>query len=270
MTTQPQTWHLDEAVLTAWAEGRLNPAAESAVETHLTGCGRCQQLARTPAEVNDLVMSQVTARIRARDGWAVRTVKRLGVSSEDLVLLGGTSGLVVPWSIGVGGAIFSALVSAWTPAYSDTVFWLLAPLVPMLAVVAAFDATDPLRELSEVTPYPKLRLALLRTLACLLVSLPTMLAVGLATPVLAGLGWVWLLPSLGLTSAALALLTRLDSRSTATTVAVAWSVVVLVAQERHRLDGLSTAPAQLAFALIAVGLIAILPKQWLSPDGARR
>ena len=120
---------------------------------------------------------------------------------------------MVPWAVAVGFAVVSACVVALAglgAAGPDMAFLALVPLVPVLAVVAPYDALDPLREVVAATPYSKLRLALFRATAALAVAVPATMTIGFVVP-----DWMtsvsWLAPSLGLTVAALVLLTWLEA-----------------------------------------------------------
>ena len=96
----------------------------------------------------------------------------------------------------------------------------------MLAVVAAYDATDPLRHLTGTTPASALRTALLRSVAALTIAVPLTIAVGLLVPGLRDLAGTWVLPGLALTSGSLVLLTRWTARVTFPVVAAGWLVLV--------------------------------------------
>jgi len=134
----------------------------------------------------------------------------------------------------------------------------MAPLVPVLAVAAAYDALDPLRELTAPTPYSTLRLALLRATASLAVALPVTAAIGLVVPGLQDLAWVWLAPSFGLTLAALVLLTWWEAPVAAAMVCAVWVGSVVVVRTRGTVDVLTAPVAQVAFAAAGIALAATL------------
>ncbi len=109
-------------------------------------------------------------------------MRRLGVAPDDVVVVSAADAFLVPWAVAVGFAVVSACVvglAGLGPASRDAAFLALAPLVPVLAVVASYDALDPLREVMAPTPYSKLRLALLRATAALAVAVPATMAIGL-------------------------------------------------------------------------------------------
>jgi hypothetical protein len=186
----------------------------------------------------------------------VRLLQRLGVRGDDLVLLSAGDSLLVPWAAAVGFAIACAClvgISGLAPVNQDAVFLAMAPLVPVLAVVVSYDALDPIREVTAPTPYSKLRLALLRAAASLVVALPATAAIGLVIPGMDDLAFVWLAPSLGLTLAALVLLTWWEAPVTGAMVGSLWVGAVIVVRTTTTVDVLAVPVAQAAF--VAAGLV---------------
>jgi hypothetical protein len=106
----------------------------------------------------------------------------------------------------------------------------LAPLVPVLAVAAAYGSTaDRSQRVLAVSPLAGLRLALIRTTSVLAISVVITLSVSLLNP---AAGWwrvAWLLPALATTTTSLALTPRLGTRRAAVAVAVMWVAAVLSA-----------------------------------------
>jgi hypothetical protein len=255
MTT---TWHVSEAAWQAYAAGTLDPAAEASVETHVIGCGRCQAAAR--GQVAPETTAAIWASVRAtveRPGlaWPLRALRRLGVPEDDLVVVGASGALALVAAVAVGAALAAALVTGFAGIRSDLVFMALVPLVPVLAVVAEFDATDDLRELAVAAPFSKLRIALLRSGAALAIAVPVTAAIGYVVPHLDQLAFVWLLPSLGLTLGALVLQTWFDPWVSGGAVAAGWVTVAAVARSA---DALSSAGVQVGYAVVSVVLIGLL------------
>jgi Putative zinc-finger len=257
-------WHVDDRVWEAYANGRLDPAAEASVETHVTGCADCRTAARgyAPAATAATVWTGVRETITAPAPSApFRLLQRLGVRGDDLVLLSAADSLLVPWAAAVGFAIACACVVGFAgldPVNQDAVFLAMAPLAPVLAVVVSYHALDPIREVTAPTPYSKLRLALLRAAASLVVALPATAAIGLVIPGMDDLAFVWLAPSLGLTLGALVLLTWWEARVTGAMVASLWVGVVLVVRTNGTVDVLTVPVAQAAFAAAGFVLAAAL------------
>lgn len=258
------SWHLEEHTWEAYAAGRLDPVAEASVEAHVTGCAQCRDAARstvTPAQTTavwDAVRTSIAEPVLPAP---LRLLRRLGTPTQDLVVVSAADSLLVPWAAAVGFAVLSACVvglAGLSPANQDAVFLSLAPLVPVLAVALAYDALDPLREVSLVTAYSKLRLALLRATATLAVAVPATLAIGLVVPGMQDLAFAWLLPSLGLTTGILVLLTWLEAPYAGALVAGGWVAVVLVVRSGWDVRVLTSASAQLACVALALLLGAML------------
>lgn len=256
------TWHVDDALLEQYAQDRLGLAAAASVETHLTACAQCRAAVarciptRSAGEVWMRVRAEIAAPRRPR---VVRLLRRAGLRDADAVVLATSRALHVPWVLAVAGAVGFAVAAATAGETRGRVLLVLvAPLLPALAVLAAYDTTDPVRELVETTPASKLRLALLRTLVALLGSLPPLLIVGLAVT---GRGLeflVWVLPALALTALALLLLTWWTVRTTAGVLVLGWVVTCVGIGSRELVVGLGQAPAQvgsLVVAAVAVGVL---------------
>ena len=182
------SWHVEAHVWEAYADGRLDVVAEASLESHVSGCPQCRSAARssvTPAEtaaVWDAVRTTIAEPLLPAP---LRLLRRLGVPAHDLVAVSAADSLLVTWATAVGFAALSACLVGLLgldPVDQDAAFLALSPLVPVLAVVAAYDALDPLREVALATAYSKLRLALLRATAALSVAVPATLAIGYVVP----------------------------------------------------------------------------------------
>lgn len=251
-------WHLEQSTWEAYATGRLDPVAEASVEAHVTGCAQCRDAARStiaPAQTAaawEAVRTSITEPVLPAP---LRLLRRLGTPTDDLVVVSAADSLLVPWAVSVGFALVSACVVALAglnPADQNAVFLMLAPLVPVLAVVMAYDALDPLREVCLATPYSKLRVALLRAAATLAVAAPVTLALGLLVPNMQDLASVWLLPGLGLTTGLLLLLTWLAAPVAGTIVAGTWVGLVVVLRSGWDVLVIASPAAQLGCLGLAV------------------
>ncbi len=256
------SWHVDGPVWEAYAAGRLDPVAELSLESHLTGCPDCRAAAR--AQIAPTVVDEVWTHVRQTISAPTptlphRAMRRLGVRPDDAVVVSAADAFLVPWAVAVGFAVVSACVvglAGLGPAGRDAAFLALVPLVPVLAVVASYDALDPVRELVEATPYSKLRLALLRATAALAVAVPVTMTIGLVVPNMDDLALSWLAPSLGLTLAALVLLTWFEAWVTGALMASAWVTVVALLRTDDRVDALTTPFGQVAF-VVGAGVLAL-------------
>jgi hypothetical protein len=257
------SWHIDEPTWHAYTAGRLDPAAEAAVETHVTACPDCRAGARVlmpdPEPLWQAIHAEIT---RPRLPGLLRGLARLGVPEDDLVVLAGARDLLLSWSVAVGAAVLCAIVTGLTPTLlpggPEAFFLILAPLVPVLAVVATYDATDPFREVTEASPFSKVRLALLRTSAALTAAVPLTVAVALIVPNLKGYFATWLLPGLALTVATLILLHWLTAWVACGVTSVGWIAAASVAAGNGTIDAVATTAGQACFAVAVVVLAALL------------
>jgi hypothetical protein len=258
------SWHLEQDTWQAYAAGRLDPVAEASIEAHVTGCRQCRDAARAvvpPAQTTavwDAVRTSVAQPVLPAP---LRPLRRLKVPEHDLVVVSAADSLLVPWVVAVGFAVLSTCLvglAGLSPANQDAAFLALAPLVPVLAVAMAYDALDPLREVSLATPYSQLRLALLRATAALAVAVPVTLVLGLVIPGMQDTVFAWLLPSLGLTTGLLVLLTWLEAPLAGAVVAGSWVALVGVLRSGWDVLVLTSVSAQLAFVAPALVLAATL------------
>lgn len=258
------SWHVEPHTWKAYAAGRLDPVAEGSIEAHVTGCAQCRDAVRTtvPTAQTTAVWDAVRTTIAEPVLPApLRLLRRLGVPTHDLVVVSAADSLLVPWAATVGFALLSACLVGLTglsPTNQDAAFLGLAPLAPVLAVALAYDALDPLREVCLATPYSTLRLALLRATATLAVAVPATLAIGLVVPGMQDLALAWLLPSLGLTTAVLVLLTWLEAPYAGALVGGAWVALVVVLRSGWDVLVLTAPMAQLACSVLAVFASAVL------------
>ncbi len=181
----------------------------------------------------------------------LRLLRRVGLGAEDAALLGASQSLRGPWTLATVVVLCFAVAASWPGAVLGKALYLLvAPLVPVLGVVGAFAATDPLTELTNATPYSKMRLALLRTLAVVTATVPLVVVMG----GVAHVGWLsvaWLGPAFGLTLTALVALTWWPPWVTGTGASIVWAVVVAVAFERHDLTAAIQLQAQICYLIVA-------------------
>ena len=233
------TWHADTALLTQYASGELDAARAYSLEAHLLACDVCRsgvgelsdraQLDRMWAEVTEAVDAP-------KPGIVERGLVRLGVRDHVVRLLAATPSLRLSWLgaevLALGFAVIAAnsAITERGRSLGTFLFLVVAALLPVGGVAAAYGpGLDPTYEVSLASPMRSFGLLMTRAAAVLETS--TVLA-GVAALALPGMGWTtvaWLLPSLGLTLASLALATRLRPLVAAGSVTVAWAAVSMIA-----------------------------------------
>jgi hypothetical protein len=131
-----------------------------------------------------------------RPGWVQRILLKLGLTHSDSLIIASGPTLRVPWILGTIGVLFFVLAAT---VYSDInaqgLFLLVAPLIPLAGVAVAYGpAADPSYEAVLTSPYPMVRLALLRTVSVLTTSVPLVIGAGLLLPTSTLVAVAWLLP----------------------------------------------------------------------------
>ncbi len=268
MSTAP--WHIDRALLAAYARGEVDDADAFSVEAHIVNCGSCQAAASaavvpTRMDANWLEIEDVLD--APRTGFVEDLLTRLGVPGHVARLLAATPSLTLSWFGAVAVALAVAVAGAQQGERGLALFLCIAALAPVAGVAASFTrGLDPTHELGLAAPLSSVRLLLLRTVAVLAATI-TLTAIGaLALP---GLGWTaaaWLLPALGLTLASLALATYVTHTTAFATVSGIWLAAAIAGAVRPgealaAFDG----TVQLVFAVVvaAAGLVLALRHECL-------
>lgn len=224
------TWHADERLLEGYARGETDQADSMALEVHLAQCTTCRKTLAQCVDAESLqqgweaIRSAIDAPHR---GPFEALLVKAGVAEATARLVAATPSLRASWLAAVTVALGFAVVAAYQATAGLLLFLVLAPLLPVAGVAAAYGpGVDPTYEIGLAAPLSSLRLLLLRTAAVL--SVTTVLA-GLAGLTLPGLNWTaaaWLLPALGLTLGSLALSTVIAPLRAAQLVSLAWVVIV--------------------------------------------
>jgi hypothetical protein len=264
MTTME--WHLDTDTIAAYRADALSPAMAASLEAHVIACAECRALvhAHTDALRATANWAAIADRVdEPRRTVAERVLGRLGARDHVVRLLVLTPVFRVAWfgalAIVSTLAIFS---SADNPMLrgdrGSFAFLVLAPIVPLLGIGAAFDRRgDPARELTEASPFSAFELLLIRSTAVLVGSAVITAVASVALPHDASAA-VWLLPALGLTTATLALARWFAVTAAAGTLSGMWLLAAAVtarsdAATRLIADYPPFRPGgQLAFLLLAV------------------
>ncbi len=258
MTT---TWHADEAMLAAYADGTIDDARASSIEAHLLACDACRVAVAVDADHAWLerMWVEVAEVVDApRAGAIERGLRRLGVREHIGRILAATPSLRLSWLIAEAVALGQAVVLAnlaHGDVREDLAMWgflVLAALLPVLGVAFAYGpGVDPTYEIGVSAPMPAARLLMVRATAVLVASVAIAALGAVALP---WRGWealAWLLPSLGLALAALALSTAIHHRLAVGIVVGSWIVVAVSLQwaSGDRFAAFRAGP-QLAFAVL--------------------
>ncbi|HYQ65388.1 zf-HC2 domain-containing protein [Actinophytocola sp.] len=249
------TWHLDPEAIHRYARGAAPPALAASAEAHLMGCAACRDGLTSFVDTRraETIWHEVVDRVDApRRSGPERLLTRLGVGEATARLVAATPTLRGPWLLAVAGVLALAASAAQVDERFLRMFLVIAPLGPLAGVAVAFaGGLDPTREIGLAAPYSGLRLLLIRTAAVLAVTVPIVAAAGFALP---GANWPagWLLPTAGLTCAALALTARVPPVVAVGVVASAWVLVTAPAAVAGHLDVAFGAGAQLCWLAVAV------------------
>jgi hypothetical protein len=252
-------WHLDDDTLRRYVE-RVDSLAEGAsAEQHLLSCGPCRARVNTAATVDDFAVVDLAAVWgRTRDTVEVprpsvfeRLLRVAGLPAHEARLVAVASAFRGVWLAGVAAVLaFAALAAVAGHARGLWLFLAVAPVVPCLVVASSYDPwMDPALEPELVTPYPALRLILLRTIAVLALALPAVLLLGLVIP--GEEPFAWLLPAVGFVAVVLAASTWVSPLRAAIAVSSFWVAVVWLLAAR------SGSPAEMLQGRGQAGFLAL-------------
>jgi hypothetical protein len=255
------TWHIDDQMLALYMDGRMSEVPAFSLEAHVLACADCRR------SVADQVDSQRGEQIwqglldsvgQSEPGPGERFLSGLGVPAHVARLFALTPSVGLSWILAVVAALaFAVFASQGTGG--PLPFLVLAPLVPVLGVVASYQRRlDPLYEIGIASPVGGFRLMLIRATAVLLASIVVAAIAALGLPEIR-FSAVWLLPALFLTVLTLILSTVMQTASAAVVASAIWVGGVItaevIASEPYIAFG---GTAQLVFAVFAVLLMAAL------------
>jgi hypothetical protein len=259
-------WHLDDDTLRRYVERTDSLAEGASAEQHLLSCEPCRARVNAAASVIELsVIDFAAVWDHTRDAIEVprpsvfeRLLRTAGLPAQEARLVAVASAFRGVWLAGVAAVLaFAALAAAVGHARGVWLFLAVAPIVPCLVVASSYDPwMDPALEPELVTPYPALRLILLRTIAVLALALPAVLLFGLFIPTEEP--FAWLLPAVGFVAVVLAASTWVSPLRSAIAVSSAWlAVVSLLAARPGSADALLQARAQAGFLALAAASFSI-------------
>ena len=229
------TWHVGDPLMQRWINHMETPQQAASVEQHLVTCAHCRDRVRHAVREDcglllpdlDAVWTRIRDSVELpRPSRFERILCRVGLPACDARLVATADAFRGSWMIGVLLVLaFVVLAAEFGQAGGRTVFLMVAPLLPSGAVALSYDPLiEPALEQELVTPYPRPRLVVLRTIAVLAVGLPIVVALSPFTP--GGGSFLWLLPAAGFVPAVLALSTWMAPLRAVAAVTVAWVVVV--------------------------------------------
>src|SRR5690242_5466782 len=254
-------WHLDDDALRRYVERTDSLIEGASAEQHLLSCEPCRSRVNAAASMIELsVIDLAMVWDRTRDAVEVprpsvfeRLLRGVGLPAQEARLVAVASAFRGVWLVGVAAVlVFAALAAAFGHARGVWLFLAVAPIVPCLVVASSYDPwMDPALEPELVTPYPALRLVLLRTIAVLALALPAVLLFGLAVP--GDTAFAWLLPAVGFVAVVLAASTWVSPLRAAIAVSTAWlALVSLLATRPGSPDAVIQGWAQAGFLGLAV------------------
>jgi hypothetical protein len=218
-------WHVGDDLLRRYVTRNDSVAEGASVEQHLLACAECR--ARVGAAAG--VIDQAVVWDRTRDQLELprpsafeRLLQWAGLPAHEARLIAVASAFRGVWLVAAAAILaFAGLAAASAHGHGTWLYLAVAPIVPCVVVAASYDPwLDPALEPELATPYPVLRLILLRTIAVLVLALPAMLLIGLAVPGPAPLAW--LLPAVGFVAVVLAASTWVSPLQAAVAVSSGW------------------------------------------------
>jgi len=259
-------WHLDDGALRRYVERTDSLIEGASAEQHLLSCEPCRSRVNAAASMIELsVIDLAMVWDRTRDAVEVprpsvfeRLLRGVGLPAQEARLVAVASAFRGVWLVGVAAVLaFAALAAAFGHTRGVWLFLAVAPVVPCLLVASSYDPwMDPALEPELVTPYPALRLVLLRTIAVLALALPAVLLSGLVVP--GETAFAWLLPAVGFVAVVLAASTWVSPLRAAIAVSLAWlGLVSLLATQPGSPDAIVQGRAQAGFLVLAAASFVI-------------
>ena len=205
-------YHLTPGIVDLYRVSHLSFEQEASVEAHLLACAACRALlspAIDPQRLETIWDEVVERALTPRPNPVERFLTRCGLSEATVRVVTTTPSLRLAWTLALMAVLVFALMAAGTGEQGVRWFLVVAPLLPVAGVACAYGpAADPAYELTVAAPYHTVRLILARSCAvigtCVFLTGLTSLFLPAGAPAVA-----WLLPSLALSAATLALATRI-------------------------------------------------------------
>lgn len=250
------SWHVQSELLERYARGDADTTEAFSVEAHLPCCPQCTGQIAALADSARLTRAWegLEAKLDApRRGPVEAGLVRLGVPEHLARLLGATPALRLSWLLACALVLGFAVWAASLRDEGIVLFLVLAPLLPLAGVAAAFGPdVDPTYEIGLAAPLRSFGLLLVRALAVLATTSVMAGIAALALPGLHPSAAAWLAPALGLTLASLALTTRMSAPVACGSLALLWVLAVAIGWRATQEPLLVFGPTgQIACALLA-------------------
>jgi len=252
------TWHVDDVTLERWVDGTDGSVSGASVEQHLLACADCR--GRVPAQpVADPVWQRVQDVLQVPRATVLeRLLRRTGMSQADARIVAVSPAFRAGWLAALATVLaFVTVAGSYGSGRGQWVFLVVAPLVPALAVALGYDPElDEALETECATPYPRLRLVLLRSVALLVVAVPALMAVSFAVP--GQIAFWWLAPAAGCTALVLALSTWVAPLAAVATVGTGWLLLVSSVASRGAVTDVLDEGWVAAYAVVCVTSAALV------------
>lgn len=257
------SWHVPRPLAEAYVDGAVQGARAASIEAHLLSCETCRTLVSAEVSGDRLagIWSSVVNEVDTpRRTWAERLLGAMGVTESDARLVAAAPSLHLSWLTSLVAVLLFAVWASNTSDRGATVFLILAPVVPVLAVAGAYGPRiDPTFEVTAASPYPAIRLILLR--AATVVAVSGLLALAASVFVPSGdIAAAWLLPCLALVSLTLVLTRWISLPVAGSGVAAVYALPLLAALVDNRAisDVLLSPALQWSAAVVATAAFATL------------
>ena len=257
------SWHVSEQLVTSYVTGELVGARAASVEAHVMTCAECRGAvnAEVAPERLTTIWSVVEDEVDTpRRTWAERVLTSFGMSASDARLVSVAPSLHASWLLSLAAVLSFAVWASNAKSGGATLFLILAPIVPVLAVGGSYGrGIDPSFEVSVASPYPTMRLVLLRSTAVVAVSGALAVVASLFVPG-SGEAAAWLLPCLALLSITLVLARWFTLPFAAAGVAACYALPLIGAlvNDRDVSQLLLSTSLQAAAVALAIGCFALL------------
>jgi signal transduction histidine kinase len=191
-----------------------------------------------------------------------RAMMRIGVHDDVARIIGATPALRASWLMAALAVALFAVLGAAVDSRILTGVAILAPILPVAGVAAAYGAwADPMFEISQATPSSGFHVLVLRSLA-VLASAAVLVCVTAAVTPTTGLDAIaWLLPSLAVCATSLMLATFMPIARAAAIVALGWLALAAALAATQPAFALFRGQAQLIFFAVTIVSSAVLARR---------